>query len=182
MATRRLPLAVHLVLATIVFQILYLLEVLLHEVTHVLIDFAVSGQVGSCGRFGPIAIQQGRPIACLTGVDLTALNALLTPVAMSALGILAMWLSNRLDPQYLRWGVFATGFVVWIQEALYSAGWLTPPAFTPAGIEYWGDGRTALEAFGWPAQLPAATLLIIGIYVVQQRLDYTEPIPWQVES
>jgi len=144
---------------------------LLHELLHVAIKFGASGAVRGCGTVGPLLLTRHRLAVCLAG-DLSAWNALMTPAVMSALGLLAMWGSALSPLRGARWGIFAGGAVVWLREALYSAGWLIPPTVTHGGVTYWGDGRVALRAYGAEAQIPGALLVLAGCLLLYKRLGY----------
>ncbi len=148
---------------------------LLHELLHVAISYAVDGAVDACGSFGPLLVTRHRLAVCLAD-EVSAWNALMTPAVVSALGVLAMWGSAFLPSRGARWGLFAGGAVVWLREALYSAGWLVPPTVTHGGVTYWGDGRVALRAYGAEAQLPGALLVLAGCLRLYKRLGY-QPDP-----
>lgn len=158
----------------LVFFVIYVVEQLLHEILHAVINAIATGTIATCGTVGPFLIKQGRIATCITRSEITALNSLIAPLLLSGVGIGLLYRGSTIKTRGLRWGVFGGGLVMWLSEALYSMGWLTPPTFTSSGIRYWGDGVIALETYGWIAQVPGAVLLVIGVIVIHVRyLDRT---------
>jgi len=160
-------------LGLVVFPLLTIAATAVHELVHLAINYAATGAIRACGPLGPLTVVTGRPAVCLAPGGVPGWNALLTPVATAVLGFAFMAGSSRFQTRGVRWGVFVAGAWVWLRESLYGAGWLMPPTLSGDGVRYWGDGREALEAFGWTAQLPAALLLAAGVLVLHARLKYT---------
>lgn len=160
------------VLAAVLCAALIGSEAVVHELVHLAGNVLATGQVRSCGVFGPVALVDGRLGTCLVRGGFPAWNALVTPVLMGALGVVAIVESDRFGRRWQRWAVFVAGVYTWLCESLYSAGWLVPPTIASGRVEYWGDGTRALEAFGWPAQLPALLLVLAGVAALQARLQY----------
>lgn len=152
--------------------VLVLVELFIHETAHVVLNAVATGSVPSCGAVGPFTVYHGRVGVCYEEAALGAYNSLLTPVTMSALGVVSMYYSDALDAAWVRWGLFVAGMYAWVVESLYSMGYYTPPTLAASGVQYHGDGVDALAAFGFPAMLPGAILLASGILVLHRRLEY----------
>jgi hypothetical protein len=148
------------------------LEAALHESLHVAWNLLFSGSVRSCGPLGPFTVDGGRLAACTALGGRPAWNALLTPLTVGVIGLVLMWASARLDRRWLRWGVFAGGVWTWAWETGYALGWIVPPTLVGGTVKYSGDGVRALEAFGWPAQIPGVVLFVLGLLVISGRVEY----------
>lgn len=146
-------------------------HMVLHEVAHLVINFALTGQTVSCG-LGPFTIAGGRPATCVAPGGAPAVNALLTPLTFSLVGVAFMFYSARFSSPGVRWGTLTGGIYMWLLEALYSMGHYTPPTLTESGVQYSGDGIRAIEAFGSVAMVPGGVLLFAGLVVAWMRLEY----------
>lgn len=145
-----------------------LASAVVHEGLHAALHLLLGGELRPCG-LGPFGISGGRLQTCYATPG-SPVNALLTPVVVSAFGLVAMLVAPRLDPPPVRWGAFAGGCYVWGAQALYSMGSFVPPTVTDEGVYYTGDGVEALEAFGLVAVLPGALLLTLGSFVLVARM------------
>lgn len=149
-----------------------LLKLVLHESLHVLVNALATGGVPDCGIVGPLVVAHGRIGVCYRPGGIPAWNNLLTPVAMSALGIAAFYWSPRFGTRPRRVAAFVVGVYAWFFEALYSMAYYIPPTLTETGVEYHGDGVVALDAFGHAAQLPGVVLLVVGLVALTRRVRY----------
>jgi len=148
------------------------LELVVHESVHVAINAVATGHVPDCGTVGPFINYYGRLGVCYEPGGVPVLNDFLTPLVMSALGLVALHESPRFRHYSLRRAAFAVGVYTWFLEALYSMGYYVPPTVTAAGVEYHSDGAVALAAFGHPAQLPGVVLLALGLVALSRRVEY----------
>lgn len=158
--------------ATILFGIVLLFGSVVHELIHLLINYAQTGVIQSC-QFGPFKLyQNGRPAVCLASGGSIDVNALVTPLLTSIIGLVLMYWSDGFSRPWLRWGVFSSGTYIWLSQALYSMGYFTPPMFREGDVEYVGDGVQALEAFGQVAVIPGILLIGVGVFILLMRVQY----------
>lgn len=165
------------VLATFVALLVAYVAVLVHEITHVLVSVAATGQLGACPGTGlPISASlRGGVIpmfyACVypgaPGWNPLIANAV---TVIFALGVL--WYGRNHWNEGVSLGTLLGGALVWIRYSFYMMGVFYVPIEVNGEIvfELGGDGFGILTEFGIIGMLPGTILFLIGGVIVWRRI------------
>ncbi|MBP1986753.1 hypothetical protein [Halolamina salifodinae] len=158
--------------ALVLTTLLTVVWLVVHELIHLAINVAATGEIATHGNFGPFSLEGITLTTHYTPGGVGAWNNLLTPVIVSLLGLVAVHYSDRIEWHPLRWAVAAVGITAWAHDALYSMGVLTIPVFIDGGVHHTGDGTHALAVFGPVAMIPGMLILGFGVWIVMGRVQY----------